>query len=200
MNLSLTKLELKYKLTLFTLMLIVLNIIFYFFIYSPQREEICTLNNQLELQQQQIKVVEDFISKHPDITAYDSELNSKLDKINKMIPENPDVSLFIDEISKLAIQSSIQINNITPGELVDKNNYREFKIVLKISGDYFDLLKFLQALNGLDRLTSVSTIQTSAKGNIVESDLALVVYCYGSSKDPAGEKAKATKSSASKTN
>ena len=122
MNLSLTKLELKYKLTLFSLILIILNIIFYFFIYSPQSEEICTLNNQLELEQQQIKVIEDFISNHPDINAYDNELNSKLDKINKMIPENPDVSLFIDEISKIAIQSSIQINNITPGELVDKNN------------------------------------------------------------------------------
>ena len=113
MNLSLTKLELKYKLTLFSLILIILNIIFYFFIYSPQSEEICTLNNQLELEQQQIKVIEDFINNHPDINAYDNELNSKLDKINKMIPENPDVSLFIDEISKIAIQSSIQINNIT---------------------------------------------------------------------------------------
>lgn len=200
MNLSLTKLELKYKLTLFSLILIILNIIFYFFIYSPQSEEICTLNNQLELEQQQIKVIEDFISNHPDINAYDNELNSKLDKINKMIPENPDVSLFIDEISKIAIQSSIQISNITPGELVDKNNYREFRIALKISGDYFDFLKFLQALNRLDRLTSISTIQASAKGNIVESDLALVVYCYGSSKDSSGENAKATKSSASKTN
>ena len=199
-TISLTKLELKYKLTLFACIVLFMNIAFYFYLYTPQREEIIELNHQLSLQEQQIKVVESFIDKHPDITAYDKELSAKLNKIDKMMPENPDVSGFIDEISKLADKSSVKITNISPGKFVDKSNYRELAIELKISGDYFSILNFLKELDGLDRLTSVATVKTLAKGEVIESDLAVLVYCYGNSKAASSENAKAPKTTASKTN
>lgn len=196
------KLGVREKTLLFILAMVILNWLFYFGIYAPQQMQLTELAEELQANQSKISVIEAFIAKHPDIAAYDAELDGQWRAVSKSLPEEPAISEVLGDLEKIAQESKMQLVSMQPSqEAADKKEqkrYQEMVLKLKVKGTYFQLLDFLKNMEGMERFVTVQSITSRSTNGVLESDLSVVVYCYGNKqKAKSAEKTNPAKSTAS---
>lgn len=202
MGTAFKKLGVKEKTLVFVLGLVLLSLLFYFGLYMPQQMWLTELENELETSRNKIDVIEAFIAKHPDIASYDTALDEQLRLVNKKIPEEPRMSELLKDLEEISKLSQIQLVSMQPSqessEKKEKKRYQELKLNLKVRGTYFQLLDFLKNMEGMERFSAVQSITSHSTNGTLESDLSVVVYCYGNNqKAKSAEKTNTAKSTAS---
>lgn len=87
-------------------------------------------------------------------------------------------------INEVASKYNIEILTFDPGNLRDEKHYFTLSMVLNIRGSYFDLMKFLSALEDLTTLTKISSLQITSgsdiapqgHGSLVQANLNIVAF------------------------
>lgn len=187
MDVSLEKLPTKHKILLFLLASFVTVAIFFAIILAPQQAKVAALQAQLVAQQQQVQVIESYALAHPDAGRYANELNQRIAQVNRLLPGQADISGFLIQLEQLAKASNVQIAQIQPAPLVNKKGYHEVPIAMAVKGTYFQMLDFIQRLEGAERFSSVSALalQVGKDGNL-EGKITVHIYAFGQIAAPAG--------------
>jgi len=189
-ELSLKKLEIKHKIILFGAGIAAVIVVFYLYLWLPQTERIAALTAQYQTERQRVQTIEAFANAHPDIGAYETELNNKLAQVDKMLPNNAEISEFIIEAENIAKISGVQLLRIKPAPAVNKNGYREIPLEMVVKGNYFQTLSFLKKLEEITRFNSVLNLATQSKNGDLESKLSVVIYSYGVTQQNPAEQVK----------
>ncbi len=169
----------KHKVLLFIAGIVTVMIGFYYFIFLPQRTQISQLKTMQQAESQRVQMIEDFATAHPNIGQYEQELTAKQALVNKMLPDQAEISGFILEIEKAAQKNNIQFIRIKPAQAINKNGYREIPLELLVRGSYFQTLNFLKTLEDLPRFNSGVNMAVQAQNGQLESKITLIIYCYG---------------------
>ena len=184
MNLQSTTLSLRYKMCIFTLGLIVFGWFFAVVVLLPAQQRIVALEKQLRIEQDWIKVVQDFGTAYPEPAKFQKLLDEKLISFDRLLPAQVRVSDFLSQCEAAAKASGVQLLSLKPGAFVNKNKFRDCKMELVIRGNYFQTMNFIKNLEDGPRFCTITQIAIQSKSGQVESKLSVNIYSFGVASPP----------------
>lgn len=179
MKFAINTLNSKQKIILFAVGIVLTYLLFFLFIWTPQSQRITELRNELQLERSRINVIEAFVIAHPNSDKYIIELDQKIVLVDKMFPNQPEISDLLSLLNQTSQNSGVQLVHVKPTAPINKSGYREIPIDILIKGDYFQTLNFLNKLESLPRLVLVTNISTLSKQKTLETKLSGIIYSYG---------------------
>ncbi|MEO2030220.1 MAG: type 4a pilus biogenesis protein PilO [Fuerstiella sp.] len=85
-------------------------------------------------------------------------MTQRLEKVTALIPHNPENSLFLEQLAKLAEDSVLNIQNFRPGPPEENDRIQRIRVQLAGEASYESICTFLEGLRSLPRLTHVSML------------------------------------------
>jgi len=137
------------------------------------------------MEQQQVKVIETFVQGHPNPEQHLLELDSKITQVDRMLPDNPEISSFLAEVEQLSRECGVQLGYLKLGKTVNKEGYREIEVEISLNGKFPQIMKFLSKTENGTRFISVTNIGMQLGKNSLESKLSAKIYSYGVPAVPA---------------
>ncbi|HKE84572.1 MAG TPA: type 4a pilus biogenesis protein PilO [Vicinamibacterales bacterium] len=89
-------------------------------------------------------------------------LETQLDRLRAVLPEEQDVADLLRRAQAMATQSNLAIRGFTPRMVARKTLHAEWPIGLKLEGTYHDLGAFLERVNRFPRIINVDRIKIKA--------------------------------------
>ena len=94
-----------------------------------------------------------------------TSLESQLDRLRAVLPEEQDVAELLRRVQGMATQSNLSILTFAPHPTAKKQLHAEWPITLKLEGNYHDLGSFLERVSKFPRIINVGDIKISALTN-----------------------------------
>jgi Tfp pilus assembly protein PilO len=89
-------------------------------------------------------------------------LRSDVESLRQRLPDSPDETLFLRQISELAAQSAVMINDYRPGAETKLEKHSEKEITFSCAGTYQGICHLLANLEKLPRVAHVYNLTVSA--------------------------------------
>ena len=170
--------------------LLVVTLAGYFLVISPQRSkaaELATEAGSIEAQIQALRIANAQVRNVEPIRVAD------LFRVSKAMPSTDDMPGVLLELNRIANETGISFESITPQEATDAGGYLRRPIDLVFDGNYYELSDFLYRLRSLVRvrggqLEATGRLFTVNALNFVESERAfprikatlnISAYVYG---------------------
>jgi type IV pilus assembly protein PilO len=94
----------------------------------------------------------------PEFQAQVSELETRLDGLKAVLPEEKDVAEILRRVQGLATESNLAIQRFTPQAQKQQALYAELPYKLQAEGTYHDLGRFFDRISKFHRIINVSEI------------------------------------------
>jgi Tfp pilus assembly protein PilO len=138
----------------------------------------------LEQKKKELSDAREMVSKYSEFLARASEINRKVDFINKRLPKDINIADTIREITKTGTENNINILKFEPGKELNKGDYKEFSIAVTYRSNYRDMGNFLTGIGYLERLTIPSDLKvqrliTETEGEATKNlsvDMKIKIY------------------------
>ena len=173
------KLQVKHKVSLFGVALVLISYLLYDFLLVPQWTHIDELTAQYNVELQQVKVIEAFAAAHPILEQYILSLDSKIMQVDKMLPDNPEISSFLVQLEQLSRESDVQLSSLKPVKTTNKEGYREIEVEFAIKGRFPQIMSFLSKTENGSRFLSVTNIGMQLGKEGLESKMLAKIYSHG---------------------
>jgi len=92
-----------------------------------------------------------------------AELESRLESLRAVLPEQKDVGDLLRRIQTLATQSNLAIRGFKPSPTVTKQMHAEWPIALKLEGTYHNLGIFFDRVGKFSRIINISNLDIKGK-------------------------------------
>jgi type IV pilus assembly protein PilO len=99
----------------------------------------------------------------PEFRREVSSLESQLERLRAVLPEEQDVAELLRRVQAMATQSNLAILGFTPHAVTKKQLHAEWPIGLKLEGNYHDLGSFLERVSKFPRIINVGEIVIRAR-------------------------------------
>jgi type IV pilus assembly protein PilO len=99
----------------------------------------------------------------PEFRREVASLESQLDRLRAVLPEEQDVAELLRRVQAMATQSNLAILGFTPKAVSKKQLHAEWPIGLKLEGNYHDLGSFLERVSKFPRIINVGDIKIEAR-------------------------------------
>lgn len=175
------------KISIFSIIVVLITYVFYDYVLAPQWTHIDELNGQYTSEQQQVKVIKNFVAAHPNQEAFLTELDNKLIHVANLFPDNPEISTALLQFEQLSRDCGVQLNYLKPTKITnrEKEGYRDFELEFSINGTFAHNMDFLnKAEHGL-RFANITSIAMQLNKKDLESKITAKVYSYGVPAAPA---------------
>ncbi len=131
----------------------------------------------------------------PQFQTQVTELESRLENLRQVLPEEKDVADTLRRIQGLATKSNLSIQRFQPGKPVQQKLYAEIPYKLQAEGTYHNLGAFFDQISKFPRLINVSGITIKAKsplepGRTVTAECVATTFVLQDGGAAAGGKAK----------
>jgi type IV pilus assembly protein PilO len=187
---------------------------FWYFYEGPARTEMATRQGQLAALRQEIDKGQSIARKLPEFRAEVADLETRLEGLRAVLPEQKDVGDLLRRIQTLATQSNLEIRGFKPLAIMQKQLHAEWPIALELEGSYHDLALFFDKVSKVPRIINISqidikgrdtgqrTAQASASGATIADECLATTFVLSDAppppdpKKPAGRAAPAAKPAA----
>ena len=99
----------------------------------------------------------------PQFQAQVDELETRLETLRQVLPEEKDVADILRRIQTLATKSNLTIQRFQPGKVMQQKMYAEIPYKLQAEGTYHNLGAFFDQISKFPRIINVSEITIRAK-------------------------------------
>lgn len=125
----------------------------------------------------------------PEFQAQVSELETRLDGLKAVLPEEKDVAEILRRVQGLATQSNLAIQRFTPQAQKQQSLYAELPYKLQAQGTYHDLGRFFDRISKFHRIINVSEIsikvsRDAAPGATIVAECVATTFVLQESKAP----------------
>lgn len=163
MNLSFTKLPWYAQIGIFVGLSAAALGVFYNFYVSPVQDEMAVRQQQLAGLRTDINRGLATARQLPQFRRDVEALESRLDSLRAVLPEEKDVADLLRRIQTLAMQSSLTIKGFKPEPMATKQLHAEWPITLQIDGTYHNLGLFFDRISKFSRIINVNAVNIRAK-------------------------------------
>ena len=176
MELGLNKLPWYAQVVAFLLVAIALFVVFRLYYIGPQLE--AHARTQVELEQKRAEVMQarqDAI----ELAAFQVEvedLNSRLEALSAVLPEQKEVSELLRRLQTSAVQSSLTIRAFRPEAAITREMHSEWPIRLELDGTYHNLGVFFDQISKFPRIVNIGDVVIRAK-EPPELNLTITAEC-----------------------
>jgi len=159
-------------LALGVLMAVLATAVWYFFLLSPRNTKIGELDDQLNTAIAEAGALRIAVAALQDVQNNDVAFLAAIGQMEAGIPEEPELAVFIEEITALAEANGVALQSIAPSEPAAAAELPVYEITVSLSmeGEYFEVLGFLFGLDDMERIVVVESISITAGagGGVVE--------------------------------
>jgi Tfp pilus assembly protein PilO len=142
-------------------------------ILDSQRIKVSGAQEKINYYQQRMELAADINS-----------LNKEIGKFKDAGWQSQETAAIMSAVNELASKYDVEILTFDPGGLRDEQHYLSLAMVLNIRGDYFSLAKFISAIENLNALTKIASLQITPTGEqgseeygpIVQANLNIVAF------------------------
>ncbi len=135
---------------------------FHFYWVRPTQESIAVRQGELDELRADINRALAITNRLPEFEAEVAELETRLEILRTVLPEQRDVANLLREIQDLAIRSNLTIHGFTPRDRATRELHEEWPIWLQFEGTYHNVGLFFDRISKLSRITNVSGVSIRA--------------------------------------
>jgi type IV pilus assembly protein PilO len=99
----------------------------------------------------------------PEFRREVTSLESQLERLRAVLPEEQDVADLLRRVQGMATQSNLAILGFAPKAVTKKQLHAEWPIGLKLAGNYHDLGAFLERVSKFPRIINVGDIKIESR-------------------------------------
>lgn len=165
MDISLTKLPWYAQLGAFVLLACTGIGLFYWYYERDFRTEMATREAQLEMLRADIAKGKTTAQKLPEFRAQVGDLESRLESLSAVLPEEKDAADLLRRMQTVAAQSNLTIKGFKPSPVVMKQLHAEWPIALELDGTYHNLAVFFDRVGKFTRIVNISNLTVEGKNS-----------------------------------
>jgi type IV pilus assembly protein PilO len=169
MNLSLNKLPWYGQVGAFVAVAVGLIFAFWNFHAKDKRADIDVRKGRLATLRQEIDKGLATARRLPEFRKEVAELESQLERLKSVLPEEKDAADLLRRIQSMATQSNLTIRGFTPRAVTTKQLHAEWPITLQLEGSYHNLGGFLERVSKFPRIINVNDITIRARERQTEA-------------------------------
>lgn len=132
----------------------------WFLLIAPRNARIAEEQDNLRAAQQQEVTLRTQITQLQEIRESEVEYLAGIGKLEALIPEQPLLDEFIDELFALTEATGVELSELSPAVplVVVGSELRQIEVEAAVHGEFFEVLGFLFGLNDMERLVRVDAI------------------------------------------
>jgi type IV pilus assembly protein PilO len=163
MNISLTKLPWYAQIGAFVVLAVVGCGIFYYYYELPVRADMATRQTQLVALRADITKGLATAKKLPEFRSEVTALESRLENLKAVLPEEKDASDLLRRMQVEAARSNLEIKSFRPNPTITKQLHAEWPIALELEGTYHNLAMFFDRVGKFTRIVNISGLDVRGK-------------------------------------
>lgn len=137
--------------------------VFWWFYVSPMQVEMAGREQRLAALRADINKGMTTATKLAEFRAQVADLQTRLDGLRAVLPEQKDVAELLRRIQTLATQSNLSIKGFKPMATATKQLHAEWPINLQLDGTYHNLGMFFDRISKFSRIINVGNVAIRAK-------------------------------------
>ena len=160
---------------------------------SPLRDDTAKVETQVLQANTRLAAIQTFAGQNKDYDAFLKIQTLKVEEAKKKLPDTVTIPELVAEYSKLAMVNKVTLESLKPPTEVKQDKGGAFAVPLKLtlSGDYFNLVEFLQQVEKGTRFATIQSVDFSSDGKgSLKMNADFVVYALKNPK-PSTANAKA---------
>jgi type IV pilus assembly protein PilO len=175
---SILKLPRSKKIILLVVILLALTGVYYYFLYTPEKQELDALEAKYNTLAKQLQESKDI---HRDLEKFEAEvtkLNEELAVVRTQLPDEKEIPEILKNISSLGKESNLEFILFRPKPEEPQQFYAKVPIDLTVIGHYHDLGIFFDKVSKLPRIINVVDFNmTRAKDTRAKDDSTIRASC-----------------------
>ncbi|MHB0975687.1 MAG: type IV pilus inner membrane component PilO [Candidatus Aquicultorales bacterium] len=169
------KLNFVQQILIFAFLLVGAIALFYYFVWSPQAEQLNTLNGQRQQEEQKVATARAMLVRLEAVKKAAPRIEARIHKINGKLPKQPELPNFMILLQNVANDSGIAIASLKPSEPKDSQGFSSMDVSLQITGSYGEINDFLYRLENASRAVKVKDVMINLPAVEEYPDLAATV-------------------------
>ena len=150
---------------------VVVGVLWYFFLFSPEQKKLADLNNQYDAQQQTLQTTQMQIHQLELLKKTAPQAEADLIKLHQVMPVEAAIPSFIVGLTKTAQSSGLVLIGVTPQATAPGVPFSLQPIQLEFDGRYFDAEDFLYRLENYVNLRNGQFLVTGRMFSVVSLSL-----------------------------
>lgn len=157
------------------------SVLLFFLLIWPKYQSLSSLNKEISQKtsefQSQEKYFQDLQKTSEELKKYQDSLS----KIDSALPSDPSLPELFNFLQNFSSQSGLSLKKISPSSISPKEELKESRVDLTLSGDYPSFKNFLSVLEKSARMIELEKIFFSSPQKETESfdfNLTIKVYSY----------------------
>ena len=142
---------------------------YYFGIYQDSSQELARLRGEEANLQRKLSEVRLIAGNIVALQAEIEELETKLKKALRQLPNNKQLEILLTDISNLGKTAGVEIRSFQRQEEIFHDFYAEVPIAIQLDGEYHDIGKFFELLSGLKRIVNMGSLKISVAKESIDS-------------------------------
>jgi type IV pilus assembly protein PilO len=177
MQLSLTKLPWHAQVGIFAAIAVGLCGAFYYYYEMPVQVGFATRQKALTLLRADIKKGVTTAKQLPAFETEVNDLESRLDNLRAVLPEEKDAADLLRRMQTLATQSNLVIKSFKPAPIVTKTLHAEWPIQLELEGSYHNLATFFDRVGKFTRIVNITAVDVKGKDKPGDNNVTITASC-----------------------
>jgi type IV pilus assembly protein PilO len=136
---------------------------FYYYIEMPARADMASRQAQLVALRADITKGLATAKKLPEFRAQVAELESRLENLKAVLPEEKDASDLLRRMQTEAARSNLEIKSFKPSPTITKQLHAEWPFSLELEGTYLNLAMFFDRVGKFTRIVNISGLDVKGK-------------------------------------
>lgn len=146
---------------------VVLVLLWYFVLFAPTSSDLDDTRSQVAQAQSQRQQLEDAVRRLKELSSNAAQQQATLRTLRAAVPPTPDLASFILQANDIATAAGIDWLSISPTPPAANGGGgppSAIAISMQVDGGFFEVLDYLNRLEGMERLVLVDTINITAGG------------------------------------
>lgn len=158
MELGLNKLPWYGQVGAFFLVSVIGFLVFHYYWAVPQQDSMTIQEQELAQKNLEIRRAQQTANQLPEFQAEVEDLQTQLDGLSAVLPEQRDASELLRRLQTLAAQSNLTIRAFVPQAMAQQELHSEWPIRLQLIGTYHNLVTFFDRVSKFPRIIRVGDV------------------------------------------
>jgi type IV pilus assembly protein PilO len=177
MELSLTKLPWYAQVGAFVALAVGACGAFYYYYEMPMQAELDGRRAELVKLRADVTKGVNTAKQLPEFQAEVSNLESRLENLRAVLPEEKDAADLLRRMQTVATQSNLVIKSFKPAPVVTKQLHAEWPISLELEGTYHNLAAFFDRVGKFTRIVNISGLDVKGKDRAGDVNATITATC-----------------------
>jgi type IV pilus assembly protein PilO len=142
---------------------------YYFGLYQDCSQDLARLRGEEANLQRKLSEVRLIAGNIVAFQAEIEELEIKLKKALRQLPNEKQLEVLLTDISNLGKTAGVEIRSFQRQEEIFHDFYAEVPIAIQIDGEYHDIGKFFELLSGLKRIVNMGSLKIGVAKESIDS-------------------------------